>query len=196
VISTLPQSQSAPATRQCNKRRRVLPVTEYHRDRSLRGGRRYTCKVCAVRVARASERSRYQATNGLSSVYRSMKRRCCDPRHRSYSRYGGRGITICAEWLSGFDAFHRWARDNGHRPGLQLDRINNDGPYAPENCRWVSPAVNMRNSSNAKLDEQRVRLIRARLDDGIGQREIARRFGVTQSTVSNIHTGKIWKCAS
>ncbi len=125
-----------------------------------------------------------------------MKRRCCDSRHRSYPRYGGRGITVCDEWLSGFGSFYRWACDYGYRRGLQLDRIDNDGPYSPENCQWVSPAVNVRNSSNAKLSEQRVQLIRARLDEGIGQREIARRFGVTQSTVSNIHTGKIWKCAS
>jgi hypothetical protein len=125
-----------------------------------------------------------------------MKKRCCDPRHRSYPRYGGRGITVCDEWLSGFESFYRWACDNGHRRGLQLDRIDNDGPYSPENCRWVSPAVNMRNSSNTKLDEQVVQMIRVLLADGVGQREIADRFGISQSTISNIYTSKTWKLAS
>jgi hypothetical protein len=192
----LPQSGSALATRECNKCRRVLPMTEYHRDRSLRGDRRYTCKRCAVRAARASERGRYQATNGLSSVYRCMKRRCCDPRHRSYPRYGGRGITVCDKWLSSFESFYRWACDHGYRRGLQLDRIDNDGSYCPENCRWVSRAVNMRNNSNTKLDEQRVEVIRILLSDGIAQREIAGRFGISQSAVSNVHTSKTWKIAS
>lgn len=122
-----------------------------------------------------------------------MKGRCCNAKHRSYPRYGGRGIHICQEWLTGFETFHGWALANGYRQGLQLDRIDNDGPYSPENCRWVTPAVNMQNSSNAKLTASAVCVIRDSLREGTPQRVLAARYGVHQSIISCISAGKIWR---
>jgi len=182
--------------RQCTRCQEFLPLSEYHRDRSLREGRRYTCKRCAKEAARFSWRKRNEETHGLWSIYCSMKKRCCNPKHRSYPRYGGRGIQICHEWASEFEAFYLWATHNGYRPGLQLDRMDNDGPYAPWNCRWVSPAVNMQNSTNAKLTASFVRTIRAMLDTGRPQHEIATIFGVHPSLISNIRNGKIWRNVS
>jgi len=74
-----------------------------------------------------------------------MKRRCYDPWHRSYHRYGGRGIFICGEWLCDFHSFRDWAITSGFDPALQLDRIDNNGPYSPENCRFVTHRVNCLN---------------------------------------------------
>jgi len=122
-----------------------------------------------------------------------MLRRCYAPTHKSYPRYGGRGITVCPEWRSSFDAFYRWARTHGHKHGLQLDRIDNNGPYSPDNCRWVTPSINMRNSTNARLTQQHVASIRAFLDSGHSQADIARLFNVNQSVISNIHRGKVWR---
>ena len=178
--------------RTCNRCRQSLPLSEFHRDRTLRAGRRYICGTCAAKAARRSELARYRATNGLSSTWRSMLRRCLNPRHKSYPQYGGRGISVCCEWKNGFDDFFQWAQMSGHQPGLQLDRIDNDGPYAPVNCRWVTPAVNMQNSTNAKLHASEVLTIRSMLADGRSQREIGNRFGISQSSVSRIKTGGTW----
>jgi hypothetical protein len=182
--------------RQCNRCQELLPLGEYHRDRSLRNGHRYTCKQCAKESTRLSWHKRNQKTNGLLSVHHSMKSRCICSRHKSYPRYGGRGIHICHEWLTDFGAFYIWATANGYRPGLQLDRIDNDGPYASWNCRWTTRELNIQNSPIAKLTASSVRTIRKMLGAGCTQSEIAAIFGVHQSLISNIRTGRIWRNVS
>jgi hypothetical protein len=84
----------------------------------------------------------------LFGVWRNMLARCASPRSKDYVNYGGRGITVCREWMLSFDLFCEWGLDNGYRFGLQLDRINNDGPYEPDNCRWVDAETNGQNKRN------------------------------------------------
>lgn len=81
----------------------------------------------------------------LNNVYNSMKSRCYNKNNISYKNYGGRGIKICEEWLGkyGFRNFHEWATSNGYdenspRGKCTIDRINVDGNYEPNNCRWIS----------------------------------------------------------
>lgn len=81
----------------------------------------------------------------LYQVYESMKHRCLCKTDKSYHNYGGRGIKVSDEWLNGFEHFSKWAVENGYRKGLWLDRINNDGDYSPENCRWTTPKIQQRN---------------------------------------------------
>ncbi len=77
-----------------------------------------------------------------------MKARCLNRANISYSRYGGRGITVCDRWLS----FDNFLEDMGHRPpAMQLDRINNAGNYQPGNCRWASRKQQCRNKSTNRL---------------------------------------------
>ena len=84
-------------------------------------------------------------THGMTShpaysVWRSMNDRCRLPTHQAWRNYGGRGITVCARWQQDFENF--WAdMGSSYVTGLTLDRENNNGNYAPDNCRWVTYAV-------------------------------------------------------
>lgn len=86
----------------------------------------------------------------LYGVWCSMKSRCENPNRQKFKDYGGRGISVCEKWHDSYE-FVLWALLNGYRKGLQLDRINNDKGYSPENCRWVTPKENSRNRRNTKF---------------------------------------------
>lgn len=77
-------------------------------------------------------------------IWNGMKSRCLNPKSVSYKNYGGRGISICNEWMN-FENFHNWALGNGYSDDLQIDRIDNDGNYEPNNCRWITKKENMQN---------------------------------------------------
>lgn len=86
----------------------------------------------------------------LYNVWRGIKKRCNNPTYYAYPSYGGRGIKMCEYW-NDFEHFYEWALQNGYEVGLTLDRIDNEGNYEPNNCRWATWKTQGNNRRTNKL---------------------------------------------
>lgn len=81
----------------------------------------------------------------LHRIWCLITDRCENPHNGSWDNYGGRGIKVCSEWRNSFEAFRDWSLANGYQDDLSIDRINNDGDYEPNNCRWATVKEQSRN---------------------------------------------------
>jgi hypothetical protein len=100
------------------------------------------------RFAEGREKHGHSRTR-LYVAWTNMRQRCTNPAHPSYPDYGGRGITVCAEW-SEFPAFHAWALASGYRRDLTIERDNVDDGYRPANCRWIPPGEQSNNTRRSR----------------------------------------------
>ncbi len=112
-----------------------------------------SCGCLNIEAVKARRTTHKKFNTRLYWVWANMIQRCSNPKHNSYHRYGGRGITVCDQWRYSFQAFYDWAMtagydENAPRGQCTIDRIDNDKGYSPDNCRWVNMATQSRNKSN------------------------------------------------
>ena len=117
-------------------------------DRSLRKGKAMSCGCHKQERLYYYPIPKYSRTK-LYGIWESIKQRCYNPNVKQYKDYGGREITMCDEWRKDFRAFREWALANGYKEGLQIDRIDNNKGYSPDNCRFVTRKEQMRNRRNS-----------------------------------------------
>lgn len=113
----------------------------------------------------------------LYCIWAHMKSRCLDRDSDCYNHYGGRGITVCDEWKDSFSAFRSWAIDNGYKNGLTIERIDVNGNYQPNNCRWIPQSEQSKNTRRT--------IMLSYNGDTLCLKDMANKYGLNQATLRN-----------
>lgn len=107
----------------------------------LKHGGSLSCGCLASDVNSVIHRKHTMEGTPLYRMWRNMKTRCLNPKSTSYKYYGGKGVSICSEWME-FIPFMKWAFENGYKTGMSIDRIDGDADYTPANCRFLTKEEN------------------------------------------------------
>jgi hypothetical protein len=169
----------------CSVCRKELPRERFYKKAKNKDGLTCACKDC--------RREHYQNAHVRCTeriIWQAMRQRCNNPNNDAYHNYGGRGIECCDRWES-FDVF---LSDMGKRPTLDhtLDRVDTNGNYCPENCRWATKKEQARNTRRTKLSEGAIEEIKRRKDSGESFRAMAKEYGCCPKTISNAYYGRAW----
>lgn len=121
----------------------LVKVTTCH----LRSGHTKSCGCYNLESSITANITHGGTGTRLYNIWCDIKKRCLNEKYWCYNRYGGRGIKMCKDWKNDFTSFRDWSITHGYADDLTIDRINNDGNYEPDNCRWVTRAIQNNNTS-------------------------------------------------
>jgi len=168
-----------------NKQKRWLCVCDcgnqsYVIISQLTTGKTSSCGCLQKERTSQARASHAMSDTAMYNVWQGIKKRCLNPKNKAWHCYGGRGITVCDRWRMDFAAF---VSDMGSRPlGMTIERIDNDGPYSPQNCRWATQMEqmnNLRKSVFVKVGSETLTLS-----------QWGRRFGLHAGTIRlRLHAG-------
>jgi hypothetical protein len=128
----------------------------------------------------------------LYSVWKALRKRCCNKNNNDYKYYGGKGVSVYKEW-DDYQVFKKYCLDNGWRPELEIDRIDNNGNYEPGNCRFVSHKKNSQTRSTSKLTQTDADGIRLLYSTGrYTQQELSIIYKISRPNVANVLINNIW----
>ena len=127
----------------------------------------------------------------LYRIYYNILARCYNPNVRSYANYGARGIAMCSEWLESFALFKEWSIANGYSDLLTIDRIDVNGDYSPENCRWVTSheqCLNRRNNHYITIGGETKPLDEWSKSYGLNPKTVRSRLNLGWDVISALNT--------
>lgn len=141
---------------------------------NLRNG---TTKSCGCLKEEGNNLKHGKCYDRIYGIYKAMIARCEKEYSSIYQYYGERGISVCQEWKNSFQAFYEWSINNGYKENLTIDRIETNGNYCPENCRWITMKeqnYNRRNSHKFEID-------------GVvyGMRELSSKIGISEQLIQS-----------
>lgn len=118
---------------------------------NLKNGHTKSCGCYNKDIASERAKTHGESRSRIYIIWHDMLLRCYSTKHASYNLYGGRGITVCAEWKDSYETFRDWAYNNGYSESLSIDRKDVNGNYCPENCRWSDGYVQANNTRRNRM---------------------------------------------
>ena len=156
--------------------------------RNLKNGQSTQCRPCKHKEAQTHGGTGTR----LFIIWTGAKSRCTKE-NKDARNYYDRGIRVCDEWLNDFSAFQEWALANGYKENLSLDRIDGNGNYSPDNCRWATDDEQHQNTRRTKLNANLVFEMRRLSESGMNAREIADLFNAPHVATYKAVSRQTWK---